>query len=108
MIVECLAQDKKARVSDAHVLGEQLKRLMTTQTTDAGSDTGTWVGGGDTSTLRDELGPLKQQIEDFLLAEGDISPANFTKLKTMALIADLDDSGLDTLIEMVEAEQQAP
>jgi formylglycine-generating enzyme required for sulfatase activity/serine/threonine protein kinase len=107
LIVECLSEDKDQRPNDAGVLAKRFadaKQQMGEVDTNA---TGTWVGGAGESTIRDELKPLRSQIETVLLAEGEMPEDERAALRTMAMIVDLDDEGLDDLIEVTTNELQA-
>jgi len=61
-------------------------------------NTSTWVSGGD-SGLRDELKPLREEIAKLLIKQGEITESDQPQLDVMAHMADLDNTGLLTLIK---------
>jgi formylglycine-generating enzyme required for sulfatase activity/serine/threonine protein kinase len=107
LIVECLSEDKDQRPNDAGVLAKRFADAKQKMGEVDSNATGTWVGGAGESTIRDELKPLRSQIETVLLAEGEMPKAERAALRTMAMIVDLDDEGLDDLIEVTTNELQA-
>jgi formylglycine-generating enzyme required for sulfatase activity/serine/threonine protein kinase len=105
LIVSCVSDDKADRPANA---AELLARFISAKEATPEKDySGTWVGGAGASTIRDELKPLRAQIESVLLAEGEIPEDEHEALRTMAMIVDLDDAGLDNLIEATSNELQA-
>jgi formylglycine-generating enzyme required for sulfatase activity/serine/threonine protein kinase len=106
LIVACLSEDKEQRPLDGTELASQFGKAINQQGQVDENATGTWVGDSGQSTIRDELKPLKTRIETALLAEGEIPASEYASLQTMAMIVDLDDAGLDALIETVSAELQ--
>jgi formylglycine-generating enzyme required for sulfatase activity/serine/threonine protein kinase len=105
LIVSCVSDDKAERPTDA---AELLSRFRAANQALADVNaTGTWVGDAGASSIRDELKPLRNKIETVLLAEGDMPEKDRAALRTLAMIVDLDDEGLDDLIEVTATELQA-
>ena len=106
LIVRCLSEDKVQRPTDGADLAKQFNAASSRQNSVDENATGTWVGDAGESTIRDELKPLRSQIEKVLLEEGEIPEEEHAALRTMAMIVDLGDDELDELIEATTNELQ--
>ena len=103
LIIQAMSAEPNNRPKDA---GEFLKLLKTAlKSLDASQpedeETGTWVDQGG-SSLRDELKPLRDELEKLLLAHGEILYEERDTLQAVAMVADLDAAGFDALIAQVE------
>jgi formylglycine-generating enzyme required for sulfatase activity/serine/threonine protein kinase len=102
-IVGCLADDKSQREVDASTL---LARFMTAKQGQSEEDySGTWVGESGAAQIRDELLPIKEEIEQLLDNECEVTETARRGLLMMAAVVDLDENGLDDLIEQIEINQ---
>ena len=106
VIVACLSDDKSQRASDALLLLEQFRACD--QVASDKNATGTWVGDAGEAQLRDEFLPLKQEIERILDIDFEVSESARAGLLMMASVVDLDENGLDDLIEQIETNLGLP
>jgi len=85
--------------------GEFLKQLKQAEAAFTGNlddveESGTWVNNGEGS-IRDELKPLRDEIHKLLSEHGQVPEGELPALQISASMADLDEQGLNDLIEEV-------
>ena len=100
VILAAISEDRSERPANAvELLKRYRQALGSVGQQDTSEHSGTWVGEQGLSGLRDELKPLKARIIATIEQYGFISNADRRSLSALAMVADLDDAGLDTLIE---------
>ena len=103
-ILQCLKFEAEQRPQDAQSFLQGLiksSKSIDSQAPEPTDDTSTQMGGSDFSTIKDELKPVRDQVLKLLEAHGDIPEEEMPALHITASMGDLDDQGLEALIEEV-------
>jgi len=108
LVMNAIDFDTAKRPANAGDFLKQLKQAESafTGNLDKIEESGTWVNNGE-SGLKDELKPLRDEILKLLIEHGELPQDEITKLSISAQMVDLDDTGLEKLIEETYQQNEA-